>query len=247
MNLTTSELAQGPCANCLRHGNCLGAEMAAAAPAACASGISVLNLARGQTLHRSGETLPALYVVQSGALKSRRHSLQGEEEILAFRLPGDTIGVDAIGSGSSDTEAVALCASRVCRLPLETLHERARASQSVARHLFDDIGHEFGRLHQRLQYERLSAPARLASFLIAQLERRRRLFGVQNDSFSLPMTRIDLGRFLGMATETVSRIFTRLQNEGIVASDGNLLRIVKLAALQALAQDGAAQPTLKAA
>lgn len=246
-NGTSEATKQGPCASCLRHGRCLGAEMDAATPDQCSSGIAVVSLQRGQSLHRSGDSVSAMYVVQSGALKSRRHSLQGEEEILAFRLPGDTVDLDSIAGGALSTEAVALCPTRVCRLPIETLRSRAQTSDAVAKRLFDDIGHEFNRLHQRLQYERLSAPARVAHFLIAQLERRRRLFGAQNDSVTLPMTRIDLGRFLGIATETVSRMFTRLQHDGVIGCDGNTVQILNMDALVELSRDGAMPLALKKA
>ncbi|WP_028081215.1 Crp/Fnr family transcriptional regulator [Solimonas soli] len=226
-----------PCRNCLRHGGCLGAALQEAEHHADAGVIGVLTLQRGQSLHRIGDNANAVYIVQSGALKSRRHSLQGDEEIVAFRLPGDAIGLDEIGQKVRGTEAVALCTTRVCRLPLDVLRAEMQQSERVAEHLYDDLGHEFERLHERLQNERRSAPSRIAGFLLAQLQRRQRLFGTQIDRFTLPMTRVDLGRFLGLATETVSRMFTRLQLDGVIVCDGASVQVLDAEALRRCAQD----------
>ena len=220
-----------PCSNCLRHGSCLGDVIQHAQPRQ-STCVSVVTLQRGQSLHRVGDATGEVYVVQSGALKSRRVSVDGNEEIVAFRLPGDTVGLDDIGRTRRGTDALALCTTRVCRLPLETVQTEAQRSGPVADHLFKDLGHEFARLHERLQNERRAAPARIAHFLLTQLERRQRLFGTDIDRYTLPMTRIDLGRFLGMATETVSRIFTRLQAEGAIACDGQTVIVRDIEALR---------------
>lgn len=234
-----------PCNSCLREGACLGAIVQNAVLGAGEDGcISTATLQRGQPLYRVGDAVNAVYVVQAGALKSRRTSFQGDEEILAFRMPGDTVGLDSISARRHDTEAVALCATRVCRLPIETLRRKALGSQELSDQLFETIGDEFNRLHERLHNERRPAQARIASLLIAQLRRRQRLFGAQIDRFTLPMTRVDLGRFLGLATETVSRMFTRLQTEGVIACEGNGVRILDPQTLAALADDIEAAPPL---
>lgn len=234
-----------PCRSCLRQGACLGAVVQEAASSTC---VTVVTLQRGQSLHRVGDPANAIYVVQSGALKSRRNSVQGEEEIVAFRLPGDTLGLDDFGQMQRGTEAVALCPTRVCRMPLDVLQSEVHLSAVVAERLFNDLGQEFERLHERLQNERRSAQSRIANFLLAQLQRRRRLFGAQIDRFTLPMTRVDLGRFLGLATETVSRMFTRLQLDGVIACDGNGVQVLDDAALQQQAgeQSAAAAPVARA-
>lgn len=237
LDSTTARDGAEPCSSCMRHGHCLGAVVQQAGPEAEAPSIAVMVLQRGQSLHRVGDPMNAVYIVQSGALKSRRHSLRGEEEIVAFRMPGDTVGLDDVGQARHGTEAVALCTTRVCRLPFEALQSNAQMSSTVAGHLFGDIGREFERLHDRLQNERHSAQARIAGFLLAQLRRRQRLFGAQIDRFTLPMTRVDLGRFLGLATETVSRMFTRLQFEGLIACDGASVQVLDVASLARRASD----------
>lgn len=228
-----------PCASCLRHTSCLGAcvqdAVLANGDGAC---ITTMTLQRGQPLFRAGDAVDAIYIVQTGALKSRRHSYQGEEEIVAFRLPGDPVGLDAIGNDAHGTEAVALCTTRVCQLTLTTLRREVHAAPAVAGRLFDDLGREFGQLHEHLRSERRTAQGRIAAFLLAQLHRRRRLFGTQIDTFTLPMTRIDVGRFLGLATETVSRMFTRLQSDGVIACEGNRVQVLDSTALEQLADIG---------
>jgi CRP/FNR family transcriptional regulator len=247
MSIETSQSghAHDPCSNCLRHGTCLGAVVQEVESQSIAPCISVIALQRGQPLHRIGDATNAVYIVQSGALKSRRHSVDGDEEIVAFRLPGDTVGLDDLGQQNRSTEAVALCTTRICRLPLDVLQSEVHLSGAVAEHLFNDLGQEFERLHDRLQNERRPAQARIANFLLGQLQRRQRLFGAQLDRFTLPMTRVDLGRFLGLATETVSRMFTRLQNEGVIASDGATVQVLDAEALHRHAAE-AAVPTIAA-
>ncbi|SEP65795.1 CRP/FNR family transcriptional regulator, anaerobic regulatory protein [Solimonas aquatica] len=236
----TQTVSQFPCDNCLRSGRCLGSVVVkAGADHQRASEVTVVQLQRGQPLFRTGDAANAVYVVQSGALKARRTSYEGDEEILAFRLPGDAIGLDALGQRMQNTEAVALCSTRVCRVPLEALHRELRSSPEVSEMLFDDVGREFERLHEHLQTERRPAQARIAAFLLAQLKRRQRLFGAQIDRFTLPMTRVDLGRYLALATETVSRMFTRLQQDGVISCDGNAVQVLKATALEAMAGAGA--------
>jgi CRP/FNR family transcriptional regulator len=231
--------ASGPCATCMRHSACLGACVQAAAQqddqTSC---ITTITLQRGQPLFRAGDEVGSVYIVQSGALKSRRHSYQGEEQIVAFRLPGDSVGLDEISSHEHTTEAVALCTTRVCQLPLTALRRELNSSPDVAERLFDDLGQEFARLHEHLKSERRPAQSRVAGFLLAQLRRRQRLFGAQIDRFTLPMTRIDVGRFLGLATETVSRMFTRLQFEQVIACEGSGVRVLDAARLEQLAEAG---------
>ncbi|NGY03203.1 Crp/Fnr family transcriptional regulator [Solimonas terrae] len=232
----SNTVAALPCTSCLRHSACLGACVQDAVGAegenAC---ITTMTLQRGQPLFRAGDAVDAVYIVQSGALKSRRHSYNGEEEIVAFRLPGDSVGLDAIGNREHGTEAVALCSTRVCQVPLTTLRREVHASPAVASHLLDDLGREIGQLQEHLRDERRTAQVRIAAFLLAQLQRRRRLFGAQIDRFTLPMTRIDVGRFLGLATETVSRMFTRLQTDGVIACEGNSVQVLDSTMLARLA------------
>lgn len=232
----TQAVSHYPCENCLRSGHCLGSVVVKASAEHQRSGdVTVMQLQRGQTLFRTGDSANAVYIVQSGALKARRTSYEGDEEILAFRLPGDTMGLDALGQKNQNTEAVALCSTRVCRVPLDSLHRELRTSPEVSELLFDDLGREFERLHEHLQTERRPAQARIAAFLLAQLQRRQRLFGAQIDRFTLPMTRVDLGRYLALATETVSRMFTRLQQDGVISCEGNAVQVVNVQALQAMA------------
>lgn len=237
---TAAHEALEPCRSCLRHGACLGATVVAAADAqerAASPCLGLVALQRGQSLYRVGDVANAVYIVQSGALKSRRHSAQGDEEIVAFRMPGDTVGLDDIGQTRRGTEAVALCTTRVCRLSLDMLQHEVQQPGPVAARLFGDLGQEFERLHERLQDERRPAQARIAGFLLAQLRRRQQRFGAQIDRFTLPMTRVDLGRFLGLATETVSRMFTRLTLDGLIACEGAGVRILDAEALRRCANE----------
>lgn len=242
---TAQHKADGACANCLRQGECLGASLQSLSGSALAvDELHVLHLPRGKTLYRGGETASAVFIVQSGALKLRRYSAQGDEEIVAFHVPGDTSGLDALGSGAYTREAVALGPTKVCRIPLASLRQALLRSPAMADRLFREIGHEFDHLQQRLQLERLSAPARLASYLLSQLMHRQALFGSAIDTITLQMSRIDLGRYLGLAAETVSRIFARLQQEGMISSEGQRVSVLNAVALRACAENEIARAPL---
>lgn len=234
---TVNRLASGVCDACLRSRNCLGAALHASTTAdGRPDNIHVVTVQRGQPLYRVGEATTSAYVVQSGALKVRRHSAAGDEEIIAFRQPGDTTGLESLGHGAHAAEAVALSPTKVCRLPLQLLKLELLRSAELGDRLLQEMGREFKRMQMRMQRERQSAPARVASFLLGHLQHRRELFGNAIDSFSLPMSRSELGRFLALAPETVSRVFARLQQDGIVASENHTVRILDVTMLTRVAE-----------
>ena len=192
-------------------------------------------LARGQRLFRIGTPMEALYVVHDGAFKTVALNDEGGEQIIGFHLPGELMGLDALGDGQHRCEAEALGLSMVCEVPLETLDEICRAVPGLQAQLLRVIGRSVGRDQDHVEMlARRQAQERIAMFLHSLSERYLSL-GLPPTEFTLPMSREDIARYLGLVIETVSRGFTRLQDEGLIKVRGRQLRILDPGALEALA------------
>ncbi len=192
-------------------------------------------VARGERLFRPGDPLTAVFVARDGAFKSVSISEDGEEQVLGFHLPGELIGLDALGSGHHRCEGVALTTATVCEVPYDQLSQIAAQVPSLQQQLFRVIGQSVDRDQDHLaMLVRRQANERIALFLHS-LGERYRTVGQSDHQFHLPMSREDIARFLGLALETVSRGFTRLQDDGIITVTGRRVEIVNSAELSRLA------------
>jgi CRP/FNR family transcriptional regulator, anaerobic regulatory protein len=192
-------------------------------------------VARGERLFRLGDPLTAVFVARDGAFKSASISEDGEEQVLGFHLPGELIGLDALGSGHHRCESVALIAANVCEVPYDQLMHIAAQLPSLQQQLFRVIGQSTDRDQDHLgMLVRRQANERIALFLHS-LGERYLIAGHSDRQYTLPMSREDIARFLGLALETVSRGFTRLQDDGVIAVTGRRVEIVDAAELSRLA------------
>jgi CRP/FNR family transcriptional regulator len=192
-------------------------------------------VARGERLFRLGDPMTAVFVARDGAFKSVSISEDGDEHVLGFHLPGELIGLDALGSGHHRCEGVALTASNVCEVPYDLLSEVAAQVPSLQQQLFRVIGQSTDRDQDHLDMlMRRQANERIALFLHS-LGERYLIAGHSDRQYTLPMSREDIARFLGLALETVSRGFTRLQDDGVIAVTGRRIEILKAAELLDLA------------
>jgi CRP/FNR family transcriptional regulator, anaerobic regulatory protein len=193
------------------------------------------TLERGERLFRAGDGLSSIYVARRGALKTVSTSEEGEEQVLGFHLAGELLGMDAFGADQHRCEAVALVRSDICEIPLERLEDVAAQVPGLQRQLLRVIGSGVDRDQDHLQIlVRRQAGERIALFLHGMIERLGRA-GQPGDVIQLPMSREDIGNFLGLALETVSRGFTRLQEDGVIAVSGRRVEVVDAAALSRLA------------
>ena len=193
---------------------------------------------RGGRLFRFGEALSSIYVASEGAFKTVTLSESGEEQVVGFHLAGELVGLDALGSGKHRCEAIALTTSHVCEVPFEELADVAAQLPSLQKQLLRVIGQSAGRDHDHMQMlVRRQASERIALFLHGLSERLRNI-GEAGTQFKLPMSREDIARFLGLAVETVSRGFTRLQEDGVINVLGRRLEILDHAELDRIAHGG---------
>jgi len=183
-------------------------------------------LERGERLFSVGTPLSALYVARDGAFKTTTLSEDGVAQIIGFHLPGELIGLDALGSERHRCEAEALESASVCEVPYTQLQQVAAQVPGLQRQLLRVIGRGTDQDHSHLSMMgRKHAVERVALFLHSISERYRTL-NRPHDAFTLPMSREDIANYLGLVIETVSRSFSKLAEDGVIAVRGKQLRIL---------------------
>ena len=190
---------------------------------------------KGETVYRAGQTASELYAIRMGTLKTTVLAEDGREQVAGYHLAGDLIGLDGLGLGQHIGDAVALEDSEVCVMrfdELETLSARLPALQQNLHRL---LGREVARDHAvMLMLGSMRAEERVAAFLLNIAERYRSR-GYSSTEFNLRMTREEIGSFLGLKLETVSRLFSRMQEEGLIAVQGRSIKLLDTVALRQLA------------
>ncbi|MCK2042712.1 MULTISPECIES: fumarate/nitrate reduction transcriptional regulator Fnr [Chromohalobacter] len=192
-------------------------------------------VSRGGYLFQAGQRFNSIYAVRTGAVKTSTLMANGDEHISGFHLPGEVIGLDAIVSRDHPSSAIALETASICEIPyaeLETLSERTPALQHrLMRIMSRELLAEQSTNHL---LSRRSAEQRLAVVLLKFSERFADR-GLSALRFRLPMSRLDLGNYLGLVPETMSRTFRRLEEQGLVSIAGKEIEIVDSGAMKALA------------
>lgn len=180
---------------------------------------------RGEHLFRCTDRFSVVYMVRSGAAKSYVICPNGEEQVIGFHYPGDMVGLEALETGRYSCCAEILDTSSVCRVPLQRLTRSLTQSKAAQSRLLHAISRKIRRDQSlSLMLRHKSADQRVAAFLldIAAAQERQ---GFSCSALSLPMSRADIGSYLALAVETVSRVLTRLQSLGILAVERNNVRI----------------------
>jgi CRP/FNR family transcriptional regulator len=191
-------------------------------------------LHKHEYLIRAGDPVQNVYALRSGAIKTYLLNPEGVDQVTGFHLPGELIGLDAIGENSYPSYSIALETSMVCAIPLHQLEELAGMIPGLRKQLLHTMSRELQAEHERQSHARESAEQRLAAFLL-NLSARYSKRGLSASNFILPMSRSDIANYLGMTTETVSRLFTRFRDLNLIDSYGRELRLLDI---QALCQQG---------
>lgn len=190
------------------------------------------NLATGDNLYHAGSQFRALYVIKSGSFKTQAVSEGGELQILGFHLPGELMGFDALATERHQCEAEALEASSVCRVPYSQLESICASVPGLQRQFMRLLSREIGDDHDHMaMMGRNQAISRLALFLHSMSKRQARL-GRSPDQITLSMSRADLANYLGLVLETVSRLFGRLQDMGVIEVRRREVKIVDMQGLK---------------
>ena len=197
------------------------------------------TVAQGELLFRNNAPLQSLYAIRTGFMKTRLPHPDGGEQVMGFHLPGDLLGLDALGDGRPLCDAVALETSDVCEIPVTALSLLLRKIPSLQQQFHRIMSREIAHDHRMmLLLGSLRAPERLAAFLL-NLSQRYAARGYSQAEFMLHMTRADIGSHLGLTLETVSRELSRLRAGKLIEVQSRLIRITDMAGLTSAARCGA--------
>ena len=192
------------------------------------------NLARGDTLFRAGEVFQSLFAVRTGFFKTCVSSEDGRDQVTGFQMAGELLGLDGISTDHHTCDAVALEDSQVCIIPFNQLEGLSRE--------FSELQHQFHKIMSReivrehgvmLLLGSMRAEERLAAFML-NLTQRLQARGFSASSLILRMTREEIGSYLGLKLETVSRTFSKFQDDGILDVKQRHIRVLDPAKLQGL-------------
>jgi CRP/FNR family transcriptional regulator len=192
------------------------------------------SVTRGDALFRAGDAFTSLYAVRAGFFKTAVSSEDGRDQVTGFQMAGELLGLDGIGTERHTCDAIALEDSQVCVIPYHQLEDLSRELSDLQRQLHRIMSREIVRDHGvMLLLGSMRAEERLAAFLL-NLTQRLRTRGFSASSLVLRMTREEIGSYLGLKLETVSRAFSKFQEDGILEVKQRQIRVLNAEALQAL-------------
>lgn len=183
------------------------------------------RIKRGQALFRDGDRFEALYAIRSGFLKSTVLQEDGRDQVTGFHMSGEIVGLDGICTERHSCDMAALEDTEVCVIHYEDLANAGDRLPLLQRNLQKIMSREIVRDHgAMLLLGSLDADERVATFLM-NLSRRFKARGYSPSEFVLRMTRAEIGSYLGLKLETVSRILSKFQGEGLIRVDQKNIRI----------------------
>ena len=196
-------------------------------------------LKRGDHVYRAGDPLRSLFAVRTGFLKTSVLHDDGREQVTGFHMTGELLGMDAIASGKHQCDAMALEDCEICEIPFALLEQLTREIPALQQHFYRIMSREIARDHGvMLLLGSMRAEERLAAFLL-NLSQRFAARGYSATRFNLRMTREEIGSHLGLKLETVSRAFSRFQEEGLLAVQHKSIEIKAPERLRAAVSHGA--------
>lgn len=190
---------------------------------------------KGDVLFREDDPLISLYAVRSGSVKSYTINDGGEMQITAFHLPGDLIGFSSISEDKHQSYAEALETSMLCEIPFSNLEQLSAQVPVLRRQILRLMSEEMNSDKRMITLvTSRTAEERVATFLL-DLASRFHKRGLSPSEFRLSMTRAEIGNYLGLTVETVSRLFGRFQKEQWIQSEGRFVTLLDIHALSTLA------------
>jgi CRP/FNR family transcriptional regulator, anaerobic regulatory protein len=193
-------------------------------------------LQKSQYIYRANDPFRSIYAVRSGTVKATTLSERGEEQVTGFYLPGELVGLDGIAENRYTCSVMTLETSSICEIPFARIEELSAQIPSLQRNVFQLLSREITHDQQLISLlSKSSAEQRIAAFLIS-LSRRHEARHLAAHAFRLPMSRTDMGNFLGLTIETVSRVLSRFHAQGIIHLDKKEVRILDFPRLQELSE-----------
>ena len=192
------------------------------------------KIKRGDSLFSNGDRFDALYAIRTGFFKTRVTTEDGRDQVTGFQMAGEIIGLDGIVGDRHSCDAVALEDAEVCEMPYERIEELSREVPALQTHVHKIMSREIVREHGvMLLLGSMRAEERLAAFLL-NLVQRLHARGFSRTELVLRMTREEIGSFLGLKLETVSRTFSKFAEDGLIEVKHRHVRILDLEALRTM-------------
>jgi CRP/FNR family transcriptional regulator len=192
-------------------------------------------LQKGEHLYRQDQPFESVFAVRSGTVKAYRTTDDGKEQITGFYFPGEVLGMDGISNDLHASSAKALETAAVCEIPFSSLEKLGREMPQLQRHFVQLMSREITEdqvlitlLSKNSAYERVAA----LLLSISSRNARRKLSATQ---FRLPMSRADIGNYLGITVETVSRVLTRMQKTNILRVNNKEIEIITIDGVREMA------------
>ena len=174
------------------------------------------SVKRGASLFHTGEKFASLYAIRTGFFKTCVATEDGRDQVTGFQMAGEIIGLDGIVNDIHTCDAIALEDAEVCVMPFDRIEEISREITALQHHVHKIMSREIVREHGvMLLLGSMRAEERLAAFLL-NLVQRLHARGFSKSEFILRMTREEIGSYLGMKLETVSRTFSKFADDGMI-------------------------------
>jgi CRP/FNR family transcriptional regulator len=187
---------------------------------------------RGAPLFRNGDRFTSLYAIRTGFFKTCVASEDGRDQVTGFQMAGEIVGLDGIVNDVHTCDAIALEDAEVCVMPFDRIEDLSNQIHALQRHVHKIMSREIVREHGvMLLLGSMRAEERLAAFLL-NLVQRLHARGFSQSELVLRMTREEIGSYLGLKLETVSRTFSKFVEEGIVEVKQRHVRILNTDALK---------------
>jgi CRP/FNR family transcriptional regulator len=192
-------------------------------------------LQKGQHLYREGDNFQSVFAVRSGSLKAYKTTDDGREQVTGFYFPGEILGMDGISKNTHASSARTLETSTVCEIPFASLAKLSAQIPNLQRQFFQLMSREITEDQVLITLlSKNSADERVAALLLSISSRnaRRKLSATH---FRLPMSRVDIGNYLGLTVETVSRVFSRMQKMEVLVVDNKEIEILDMQGVRHIA------------
>lgn len=233
--LSNSHGAHNSCSSCGLHQLCLPMGLDESDMQRLDKIIGRRKVPRDSHLYRIGDRFSALYAVRVGHFKTYRANLNGDRQVIGFQMNGELLGMDAIGTEQHQCDAIALEDSEICEIPFARLEELFIEIPTLLRHYHRIMSQEITREQSVIVLlGNMRAEQRIAAFLV-NLSSRYFARGYSANRFLLRMTREDIGNYLGLTIESVSRLISKLRKDGLLKVNNRELEVVDLPALKRLA------------
>ncbi len=223
------------CSSCSLHTLCLPTGLTEVDMQRLDTIIARRKIPRDSHLYRGGDAFNSLYAVRVGHFKTYRTNVNGDRQVIGFQMKGELLGMDAIGTDKHQCNAIALEDSEICEIPFSQLEKLFSEIPTLLRHYHRIMSQEITREQSIIVLlGNMRAEQRMAAFLV-NLASRYQARGYSGSRFLLRMTREDIGNYLGLTTESISRLITKLKKDGLLKVNNREVEVPNIETLKNLA------------